>query len=187
MITLNLISPIQQKEIKLIRLYYTLKSLVLLVLIFTVFLGSLLVSAKIILQKNYQKLNEEAAYVKETKNKYAKEIQEINSYLKTLETIQKENFSPAQILTYLGLTIAENIQVTNLSLNLESREFKIKGLAKSRTDLLNFQNALKDSTAFEEINLPVSAILKKENLDFLLETKINLEKILKFEEKNNES
>lgn len=187
MITLNLISQVQQKEIKLIRLYYTLKNIVLLVLIFTIFLGSLLVGAKIILRRNYQKLNEEAAYIRETKNKYAKEIQEINNYLKSLEAIQKENVPPAQLLILLGQTVTANIQITNLSLSLDSQLLKIKGLAKSREDFLNFQKSLKDSKAFEEINIPISAILKKEDLDFLLETKINLEELLKLGEENNES
>lgn len=146
-----------------------------------------MVGAKIILQKNYQELTEERNYVSQTKNKYAAEIQEINSYLKTLETIHEENILPTQILTLLSRTITENIQVTNVSLALDSQLLKIKGLAKTREDFLNFQKALKDSVAFGEINIPISAILKKEDLDFLLETKINLEEISNPKEENDET
>ena len=187
MITLNLISPIQRKEIKLIRLYFSLKSIIIILLIFTIFLGGLVVGAKIILSKNYQKLTQELSYVVGAKNKYAPEIREINNYLNVLEEIQDEYTPTSEILIYLGQILPADLWLNDLSLNKASSEIKMRGFAKTRTDLLNLQNALKESGAFSEINIPISAILQKDNPEFFVTAKIDLKKIPALNEEQNDA
>jgi len=46
------------------------------------------------------------------------------------------------------------------------QELNIKGVAQNRDILIDFQNNLEELSYFNDINVPISSLLQKENINF---------------------
>jgi Tfp pilus assembly protein PilN len=111
------------------------------------------------LQGDYQKLNE-----------YETKFNEVNARSQTLVKIQTNHLYWQQLFIELSGLLPEEVYLTDLS----TKDFAvfIVGKAKTRDDLLNFKSKLENSKCFENVNVPLSNLVVKEDVDFQIDFKI---------------
>ena len=97
MLTLNLISAGQKKEIKLRHIYGFVKTINLTLIIITITIAIILLVAKIILQAKFNDIVSQTTLVTKTNQGYNNNVRDINNKLNFIGIIQDE-FIPWSIL-----------------------------------------------------------------------------------------
>ncbi len=166
MITINLSPKEDQITYKQERIFLFIKNSFLLVLIFLIFITIILIGAKVHLEKNLDDLVG-SSYISANLTKEIKiKVNNINTRLRQINEIQKDYYEFSKPLIDLGQLIPNNIQITSLNLNKNNMQFSLKGISKTREDLLSLQNNLETSPVFKDIKFPLSNLLVKQNINF---------------------
>ncbi len=166
MLTINLSPKEDQTAYKQERIFFIIKNSFLLFLIFLVFITIILICAKVYLGKNLDDLVG-SSYISANLTKEIKtKVTNINTKLRQISEIQKDYYEFSKPLLGLGQLIPNNIQITSLNLNKNNMQFFLKGISKTREDLLSLQNNLETSSLFGDIKFPLSNLLVKENINF---------------------
>lgn len=108
------------------------------------------------------------------KQELIKRIQSVDAKLKIINDIQSEHVNFSEILVVLSKLTPPDCQIKNFIFNKEKKEFTVKGWAKTRQNLLDFQNNLSKSGVFIGVESPLSNFLRQENIDFEFSGKLNL-------------
>lgn len=180
MISLNLLSPAKKKKLKERLTLHLLKNISYIVVIFIVFMVGILLGTKFILERKLTNIENEVNQTILTlptgeEVPLSSTIQEINKKIKFFEGIQKDCIKWSNYLADFTELIPENITLTQLSLNQESEEIQINGLALLRDDFLRFKNNLENSQILTELVSPVSNLIKREDVNFTLSGKMVLD------------
>ena len=99
-------------------------------------------------------------------DKYDQEFKKINTEAALLLKIQAGHLQWASVLKRLGADVPDGVTVQNFA----NKNFNIilTGKAKTRDGLLEFKNKLENDDCFEKINVPLSNLVVKDNIDFQL-------------------
>lgn len=174
MLTLNLISSGQKKEIKLRHLYGFVKTVNLILIIITITIAIVLLVAKIILQSKFNEVVSQTTLVTKTNQGYNNNVREINKELNFIEIIQTEFIPWSILIKDLAAITPGDISFYYIKLDSLEQTIKIKGRAGLRSSLLNFKEKMETTAYFKEIDFPIKNILEKENIDFEINAKLNL-------------
>lgn len=174
MITLNLVSSGQKKEIKLRHLYGFIKTVSLTLIVITMAIAIILLVAKIILQSKFNEIVSQTTLVTKTNQGYKNQVREINSKLNFISKIQAEFIPWSNLIKNLAAMTPGDINLYYLKLDSLEPTIKIKGRARLRSSLLNFKEKMETAGYFKEIDFPIKNILEKENIDFEINAKLNL-------------
>jgi len=174
MLTLNLISKELKQKIKLRHLYLFIKKNSLLLIIITIVIAIILLTAKIILQLNFNRVVEQTTLVTRNNQSYNNKVQEINNKINFIEDIQNDFIPWSGLLKIIADITPPGVNLYYFKVSSEEQTAIIRGRAYLRDDLLDFKNKMEATNIFEEINFPIKNILKKENIDFEINAKINL-------------
>jgi len=200
MIKLNLLSPREKEEIRWEKINRILTVNGLIIIIELVVFVVLLLLAQAYLYNKLSNLNN--LIIQKQQETEVKEIKDIkdkaryfNERLDLVDKIQNEQVSWTKILEKLSLTAPNTIQITSLDIKAilldDSKEnnetkniiggreyrFGLIGRAKTRDDLLEFENNLRNSDYFTDLKPDQSNYLKARNADFRYEFYLT-EKIL---------
>lgn len=131
---------------------------------------------------NYEigKLDKDIASYEDTEK--VKEIRQaeesskkINQTLISINRISEEQVYWSDALEeFIGI-IPSNVQIFSIEIGLGGK-FTIAGMAKSRKDLLYFEEKMKYTDEFKDIQLPMENLTKKDNVDFQFRGEFLLEK-----------
>ncbi len=105
---------------------------------------------------------------------FIEKIKKINFRLITINEIQNQYIRINPILISLAEITPDNTKIKFFSFSGEKKEFKIKGWAKTRKELLEFQSNLEKSEFFKEIEAPLSNLFRQEDIEFEFSGKLNL-------------
>jgi Tfp pilus assembly protein PilN len=100
-------------------------------------------------------------------NKYDKEFKKINETDNFLIRIQSGHLRWANILNRLGQAIPGEVMIDSLA----NKNFNVYlvGNAKTRDDLLEFKSNLEKDSCFQNVNVPLSNLVVKDNVDFQMD------------------
>lgn len=181
-IKLNLIPQYKREQIKHSFLVRTIVQFEIEIFLVLVLFIAILFSMNYILRLNSSSV-EQNSMMDGKKNQYEK-IGEYENYIKNanleidkLNKIQKSQLYWSNLLVKLG-----NLDAKGISLNsLATKDYSIyiSGKASSRDDLINFKNKLSSENCFENINLPLSDLTSKENIDFQIDFAVKKDCITK--------
>lgn len=174
MLKLNLISQELKKEIKLRRLYGSLKRIYALLIIVTATAAIMLLTARVILQNNFNKVVEQTTLITKNSQSYNIKVREINSQLSSIEKIQNDFIFWSRLLGGLTEEVKDDITFYYLGLDKNTKTLKLKGVSATRESLLAFKENLEKSTVFDGIDFPLTNILQKNNINFEIAAKLNL-------------
>lgn len=185
MISLNLSSPYQKKEVYLKRFYYLLKNHFCLIMVIAVISSIVLAIASHTLEKDFNDIVSEATLIQKQIQGSNEKIVAINDKLAELEKIQNQFIPWSNIFVYLLKNIPPNIRLDFIGAQPEFVKKSdpekwtviMKGAAKNREDFLFFQNQVKKLPLFEKIETPVSNLTKKTDVDFEFRLTITLKTI----------
>lgn len=177
MLTLNLVSAEQKKEIKLRHLYGFIKKISLALIIIAVIIAIILLAAKIVLQFKFNDIVEQTTLVTKNNQGYNSKVREINGKLNFIAKIQDDYIPWSNLIKKLAEITPADINFSYLKLNAQDKTISLKGKAKFRDSLLDFKDEMAANPVFQDIDFPIKNILEKENIDFEINAKLDLTKI----------
>ena len=100
-------------------------------------------------------------------SRFEEVFSQINSKTEFVNSVQEKHFNWFHILDNLENVIADDIFLTELA----TKNYKIflTGNAKSRESLVSFKDRVEESPCFYESSVPLSDIVKKDDIDFQME------------------
>lgn len=101
---------------------------------------------------------------------YESKFSEINSKISKISNIVGGQIYWLNLFSKLEDALPDNVEIGGMSTNNFSVHFT--GKAKTRDDLLLFKNNLEKEVCFENINLPLSDLVSKENIIFQIDLEI---------------
>ncbi|MDP2586499.1 MAG: PilN domain-containing protein [Candidatus Komeilibacteria bacterium] len=172
MISLNLISPEQQHNLKLKYWQTLIKNCAGVLLLAAVVTAIWLIPLD--QQINGQQLANEAlkTAILASNSELTEKINVLNSEIGDLIKIKNQLYSwSATINELAGLAPAE-IALLEFNGSASNGIFTLKGFAKTRDALIVFQNKLNGSSFFEEIDSPLENYLQKDEVTFQITGKL---------------
>jgi Tfp pilus assembly protein PilN len=102
---------------------------------------------------------------------YEEKFKQTNVLMQAMKKIQLGHLHWQQFFQQLSEIVPDNIYISDLS----TKDFTvfIIGKAKTRDDLLNLKNKLESAPCFKNINVPLSNLVVKNNVDFQIDISIN--------------
>lgn len=174
MIKLNIIPTELKKSIRLNEIYNSLNKIgILIVLIFAVFIG-IYYASYIYLELHMTEVTLQSANLNKNTENYSNKIADINTKLKYIEKIQKNNIKWIDFLTDFSSHINDGVILKSLTASKSTGALVIRGEAKTRDSLLEFEKSIKSLPYLTEINIPLKNLLEKEDIAFDIKVKINL-------------
>jgi len=181
MLRLNLLSEEAKKEAKLKRFHSLIVRVDAILIIGAVFLSIFFTAAKALLVANFKEFYNQDALLKTNGQEYNEKIRAINEKLKTVSKIQEE-FTPSSLLIKeLTDRIPDGVSLSYIRADIGGRNLRISGQADKRESFLTLRSNLSESPAFVEIDSPLQNILRKENVDFEINIKLDLSQLNKTE------
>ena len=93
-------------------------------------------------------------------------IRQANQQVSRIHLKQKDLILWTPILEELAEITPSGIYLTNFSYQASTGEINLNGWANTRNNLLLFQKSLEESSFFEEIEAPLSNLIKQTGIDF---------------------
>lgn len=101
---------------------------------------------------------------------YQEKFKQTNDLSQVLNKIQSGHLHWTNLFQNLSEITPDSIQLSNIS--TKNYMVFMVGKAKTRDDLLSFKNKLEESSCFQNINVPLSNLVVKENVDFQIDLAI---------------
>lgn len=113
-------------------------------------------------QAKYQELDE-----------YEKEIISMNSLVDEISKIQKKHLYWTDVLSELEKSTPAGMTITDLT----TKDYRIMlaGRAKTRESLVDFKEKMNSGGCFENLNVPLSNLVDKENIAFQVDFSVKKE------------
>lgn len=175
-ITLNLLPEKRKKKIRKAKmLRFVVWQEVLIIFTVVIFL-LMLVSINFILTSNLNEIQKEGEkYAGKIEfqeiSKYELNFGEINKGVDLVSSIQKNNYYWTNFFYELSSLAPPEVKLN--SLVTEEVNISLIGRSETRDDLIVFKERLEKSECFHSVDVPLSNIVKKENIDFRIDLKIN--------------
>lgn len=171
-IYLDLLPDYRKQEIKRKKIFHTIlrEEILFLAPIILFILILLNIYYVLVLQKN-SSANENS--LQQSQNKYQQletyqeKFKQVNDFGQVLSKIQSGHLHWINLFQKLSEAMPDSIQISNLS--TKNYAVFMVGKAKTRDDLLNFKNKLEESSCFQNINMPLSNLVVKDNVDFQID------------------
>ncbi|HNP74951.1 MAG TPA: hypothetical protein PKL09_01155 [bacterium] len=174
-INLNLLSPEHKKELKVKRIYITIKEMVMLILLFTCISAILLLLSRYFLEEQLAMLMDKNATAIRVGEEINKKVVTFNEKITNAYNIQQKSKHWSQLLVTIATITPADIAYNSIKIYPEKTLIELQGTAQTRQALINFKNELDDNDSFSEIDLPLTDLLAKENNSFTLKAKIKLD------------
>ncbi|HBT92253.1 MAG TPA: hypothetical protein DEA87_02135 [Candidatus Veblenbacteria bacterium] len=176
-ITLNLLSPTQKEYLRYERAYLQIRTVMWLMLTFTVIISGLLLVARLMLQDNYATVLTTTTLVNDKNKSIDRDIGSLNKSLKEVESIQADFIKWSKIIIDINKAIPDNVELSYLNLEQKTRLFNLNGKALNRDDFLALKANLEALSYFEELSSPLTNLLLREDVNFEFTGKIKKESL----------
>jgi len=174
MINLNLLPPTQKDYLRHEHIYLYLRSVIFLILTFSLVISAMLLGARLLLQDHFIALVTSSNEVNDHNGPIDHDIESLNQNLAKIKSIQTDFVKWSSILTTFARTIPPGVQITYLDLERSTLTFSLSGVAATRDSYLQLKDNLEALPYFEHpIEAPFSSILQRENVKFDFNGKLN--------------
>jgi Tfp pilus assembly protein PilN len=174
MVILNLLPPREKSEVRLLYILQFTKSCLSLLLFITIVGAVVISTAFFTLETDFYPVIGGATLMQRDSKDFSQEVRKLNMELRAIKEIQGGAVEWSKVLIQFTETIPDDIQITSLVLDRTSLKVNIKGKAKTREDVLAFQDNLENFPLFSDVIGPVSNILYPKNVNFQFDAKLNL-------------
>ncbi len=104
--------------------------------------------------------------------KYEEKFSGMNEAIGTVGKIQMNHLHFTQLFRILDVTQPKGVFLRQLI--TKDRKVSLTGIAKTREDLLAFEEQLKSSACVEDVNVPLSNLFSQKDLDFQIDFTMTL-------------
>ena len=169
MIDLNFINPDEQSELRKERYLLVVRD-ILGFSFFTVALtASIFLVGKNLMQQSMAEITESGITLSIQQFEISQTIGEINKEITTISRLlENRSFSVATLLATVSSRIPDGNRLTVLEVRIPKKTIFLKGYSNTRSDLLALRDALEDIPEIERIEMPISNLLSKTDIEFTL-------------------
>ncbi|KKQ46436.1 MAG: Fimbrial assembly family protein [Candidatus Moranbacteria bacterium GW2011_GWC2_37_8] len=100
-------------------------------------------------------------------NNYEEKFKKVNASIDILSKIQSSHLHWLNVLDELGSVVPEGVYISDFS--TKNYQIFLLGKARSRDNLLALKNNLDNSDCFKDVNVPLSNLVVKDNVDFQMD------------------
>jgi hypothetical protein len=175
-INLNLIPPYREKEIQKNKRFRLILRIELVMLMFVLIFFSFLFSLNYILDLNFILASNDTEISKDREQydnirKYDREFNEVNINVAQIEKIDKDQLYWSRLFLKLSQSVIAGISIQSVA----TKDYSVFliGKAESRENLISFRDSLAKDSCFSSINLPLSDLVSRGNVDFQMDLAIN--------------
>lgn len=104
---------------------------------------------------------------------YEEKFKQINGIDESLGKIQSQHLYWQNLFQQLSAVVPNGIYISDLS--TKNYNVFLLGKAKNREDLINFKNQLETDTCFQNVNVPLSNLVVKNDIDFQIDFVITVD------------
>jgi Tfp pilus assembly protein PilN len=177
MITLNLVPPAKKISLRNTRIYEAIKEALTLIFLFTSIIAIMLWVSRYYLEKELSDLTiQNSAYIKSNEDANQK-INALNSQITAIYNIQNNFISNRALIEDLSLIAPGSIAYKQIKFYRMQNLVELNGTAATRNDLLEFKNNLEKSIWIKSVDLPMTALINKEQNDFMMRLEIDPKKL----------
>ncbi len=173
MITLNLIPETIREENRLKHVYKLNFRLALILTYFILIISTILIIGRFVLNKISDEAVSQTNLLSKNSNSYNQKIKEINSEISAVGDALVSRHHWDKLLIDIYNLIPSNIKITNLKIDQQNKSIAMTVIAVNRDDLLKFKESINKSGYISEIDLPISAILQKDNIVYSFTSKLD--------------
>lgn len=166
MLTVNLLPENIKKDLNQKIFLATFKNITGLIFAAILFIGSILLWAKVISTNNFNNAIEQSTLLAKEYGGVNQEIRQTNEFITSVYKIQKDYIIWSDAVKQILDIIPSEVIVNYLSLSEPGGVVSIKGAAATRDGLLDFKNNLESSPLFTRVEIPISYFLSRENINF---------------------
>lgn len=178
MIKLNIIPDKIKKEIKANFIYnITKKSLYIIIIFLSLFGIILMTSEYILLSALTKEMNGATLDFKSSAKTSENKVNEINNQINSLETIQNDFTRWSIFYDFITKNSPEGIIFNSISIDKNVPSVIFRGFSVDRDTLLSLKKLLEESDVFDNIDFPIKSLLQKENINFEIKAKLNIDEI----------
>lgn len=177
MININLISPEQKKKLEKQKMYGVISRSIAMIFIFIAIFSGLLVGSKYYLESRLDNILVKNATEINKIHELGQSIKQINGKIDAAKSTQSEYRRWSPLLLKLSLLTPAEIYFEELRIYQQENLIEIKGFAKTRNDLISYQKNLDNSGLFKKTELPLEALISKENNSFTIKATPDLNKL----------
>ena len=102
---------------------------------------------------------------------YEEEFKQVNALAQSMTKIQSGHLHWQNFFQQLGEAVPDGVYITDLS--TKNYTVFLIGKARARDDLLNFKSSLEANSCFNNVNIPLSNLVVKDDVDFQIDISIN--------------
>ncbi|MFA5070073.1 MAG: hypothetical protein WC528_02225 [Patescibacteria group bacterium] len=179
--SLNLLSPEKKKKLKEKETLFKFRYVayfcaVFLIINFLLFYGArLYLDYKLTHLKN--EVSQQTANLPTSQGKSLDTtIEQINKDLVLISGIQSDYVKWSNYVADFTALVPTNISLTEIAINQESKEIVVSGQALTRDNFLVFKANLENTEILSDLNSPISNLVKKEDISFVISAKIVVDK-----------
>lgn len=166
MIKLNLLPPHQRDYLKYERTYLYLRTVVFMILTFTIITSTFVLGAKLILQDNFSELLASSTRLNDKNQTVDRQVAQLNHTLQGAERIQADFIKWSNVIIGLTAAIPGNVQLSYLNVDRSTKVLTLSGLAQRREDYLELEANLKMLPYLELPETPLANILQRTDVKF---------------------
>ena len=176
MIKINLISPEQKNKLEKKKVYAAISRSIAVIFIFAAILSGLLWGAKFYLQSQLEQILAQNQSGINEAQQLAASIKKVNAKISAVASVQSDHYRWSPLLVELSRLTPPTIAFESVLLYQSESALEITGSAQTRNDLINYQKSLEDSGWFKKVDLPLEALISKENNNFTIKATLDLNK-----------
>lgn len=166
MILINLLPKSVKKELNQKIILAAIKNISGLILVAIIFIGIILLCAKIVSLNNFNAAVEQITLISKEYGGINQEIRKVNEKIISISEIQKEYIIWSDFLKKFIPLIPDNVVINYLSISKPSKNIFLKGIAETRDDLLTLKENFQSSPLFSKVEIPISYFLSRQNINF---------------------
>lgn len=172
MINLNLIPEEYKKNLRRLHLSELSKRLLIFVMLYTILIAIVLLLARLVLQREFTRIVNETTLVTRENKKVEGQIRLLNEQITTASKLETDTKPWSQFLVLFTSRVPDGIRLTSLDLKTTG-ESTVSGVAATRESLLELKTRLTAMPGLESVELPVSSLLTRDNIDFTIRFRVN--------------
>jgi hypothetical protein len=176
MITLNLIPESIREENRLKHVYRLNVHLAKITVYMTIVITSLVIITRLVLVNAYDNAETELAFITENTRGYNTNIKELNDKIALVSQVANSVRDWDKLIIRVGNLTPKGITLTFMKLNQPTQTIQITGMAETRDDLLKFKDIVNNSGFIENVDIPISSLLEKNNIPFSFSSKLDFKK-----------
>lgn len=180
----NLLPHEVQKEIRYERIRSRFLNMSLWISISLVVLVVLMLATRIFLKTESNRVNsliifQEELVSREENQALKKELAEFNSHLSNLIKFEDGHAFWSEVLIELARITPTDIAIDALTADRADKKMTVIGFAQTRDSVLQFRRNLLDSIFFEDVNFPLSNLIRPTELSFRYTFFVDQDELLK--------